>query len=90
VGDVLSHYLEENDPKMLVTYGEKVGNGAVFKRLGYLIEALGLNQPGLITEARSRLPTGISLLEPSAPPSGSRVPRWGIRANASISKDDPS
>ena len=90
VGDVLTRFLDEHDPKTLVAYGEKVGNAAIFKRLGYLLESLGLNQPGLITEARSRISSGISLLEPSAPASGTRVPRWGIRANAHIAKDDPS
>jgi predicted transcriptional regulator of viral defense system len=74
----------------LIAYGEKMGNGAIFKRLGFLLEELALNQPRLVTEARSRLSTGISLLEPSAPVSGPRIPRWGIRANARISKDDPS
>lgn len=90
VGDVLTRYLEEHDPKTLIAYGEKIGNGAIFKRLGYLLEELALNQPVLVTEARSRLSTGISLLEPSAPASGPRSPRWGIRANARINKDDPS
>ena len=90
VGDVLTRYLDEHDPKTLVTYGEKVGNAAIFKRLRYLLESLTLNQPGLITEARSRLSSGILLLEPSAPPSGPRVPRWGIRANAHITQDGPS
>jgi hypothetical protein len=56
-----------------------------------LLETLALNQADLITQARSRLSTGISLLEPSAPSSsGPRIPRWGIRANARITKDDPS
>jgi len=90
VGDVLARYLEEHDPKTLVAYGEKMGNGAIFKRLGYLLEVLALNQPGLVTEARSRLTTGISLLEPSAPSSGPRISRWGILANARITKDNPS
>jgi len=89
-GDLLARYLEEHDPKTLIAYGEKSHNGAIFKRLGYLLEALALDQPALITEARSRISTGISLLEPSAPSSGPRVPRWGIRANARISKDDPT
>jgi predicted transcriptional regulator of viral defense system len=90
VGDVLTRYLDEHDPTTLITYGERIENAAIFKRLGYLLESLALNQPGLITEARSRLSSGISLLEPSAPPSGPRVPRWGIRANAHIAQDDPS
>jgi predicted transcriptional regulator of viral defense system len=90
VGDFLVRYLEEHDPKTLIAYGDRIGSGAIFKRLGYLLETLALNQADLITQARSRLSTGISLLEPSAPSSGPRVPRWGIRANARITKDDPS
>lgn len=90
VGDVLVRYLDEHDPMALIACGEKQGNAAIFKRLGYLLESLRLTQPALITEARSRLSTGVSLLEPSAPSSGPRIPRWGIRANALITKDDPS
>ena len=90
VGDVLVRYLDEHDPMALIPCAEKLGNAAVFKRLGYLLESRRLPQHALITEARSRLSTGVSLLEPSAPSSGPRIPRWGIRANALITKDDPS
>jgi predicted transcriptional regulator of viral defense system len=90
VGDVLTHYLDEHDPNTLVDYGDKVGNAAIFKRLGFLLESLGLDKPDLVNTARSRLSTGISLLEPSAPSSGPRIPRWGIRANALVNRDNPS
>ncbi len=88
--EILDAFLNEHPHDALVEYGDRLGNRAVFKRLGYLLEELALNQPRLITEARSRISTGIALLEPSAPVSGPRIPRWGIRANARITKDDPS
>lgn len=90
VGDVLSRYLDENDPKTLIMYGDKLANAAVFKRLGYLLETLGLGHFDLVDAARSRLAAGISLLDPSAAPSGLRVPRWSLRANVRVGREDPS
>jgi predicted transcriptional regulator of viral defense system len=88
--EILGAYLDENDPQKLVKYGDLVGNGAVFKRLGYLIEALNLDAPEIVAECRARVSAGVSLLDPDGPSDGARVSQWGIRANVRIVPESPS
>lgn len=83
VADVLSAYLDEFDWRTLIEYGDRLGNRAVFKRLGYLVEATS-GPDELVPECRARVSAGFSLLEPSAPAIGRRVVRWGLRLNVDI------
>lgn len=88
--EILGAYLDDNDPQKLVKYGELVGNRAVFKRLGYLIEALNLDAPEIVAECRARVSAGVSLLDPDGPTDGARISQWGIRANVRIVPESPS
>jgi predicted transcriptional regulator of viral defense system len=88
--EILSAYLEEHDALRLVEYAERLGNRAVFKRLGYLVETLGLDKPDLIAACQARLSTGLALLDPDGPPAGPRASEWGIRANVRIAPGSPS
>jgi predicted transcriptional regulator of viral defense system len=88
--EILGAYLDDNDPQKLVTYGDLVGNRAVFKRLGYLIEALKLDAPEIVAECRVRVSARVSLLDPDGPSDGARVSQWGIRANVRIVPESPS
>jgi predicted transcriptional regulator of viral defense system len=66
VSDCLASYLKrtDRDDQKLIDYGERLGNGAVFKRLGYLVESHPSG--GKLAELCStRLTTGISKLDPS-------------------------
>lgn len=84
VAEVLEAYLNDFDWHRLVEYGERIGNRAVFKRLGYLSERLELGDGGLLDECRRRLSSGVVLLDPSAPNKGPRVSEWGLRANVHV------
>lgn len=88
--EILSAYLDEHNALRLVEYAERLGNRAVFKRLGYLVEALGLDEPRLTAACRTRLSTGLALLDPDGAPEGPRVGAWGIRANVRIEPGSPS
>lgn len=88
--DILGSYLDEHDPQLLVEYGDRLGNRAVFKRLGFLVEALGREEPALTEACLARLSAGVALLDPDAPPSGPRMPRWSIRANVRVRAESPS
>jgi len=90
VAEVLATYLEEHDPLTLVAWGDRLGNRAVFKRLGYLADSLELGPPELVGSCRERVSTGISALDPDGPPSGKRVMRWGLRINVTIARDGAS
>lgn len=88
--DILETYLEGYDSGPLIEAADRVGNGTVFKRLGYLIEALGLDQPDLSEACRRRLTSGITALDPSGPAGGRRVMRWGLRVNAQVTQEGAS
>jgi predicted transcriptional regulator of viral defense system len=88
--EIVGAYLDGNDPAQLVTYGDRLGNRAVFKRLGYLLEALSIDAPELVAACHARISAGVALLDPDGPKDGPRVPRWGIRANVRVAPESPS
>jgi predicted transcriptional regulator of viral defense system len=88
--EILGAYLDSYEPSRLVDYADRLGNRAVFKRLGYLLEALGRDDPGLIAACRTRLSTGVAVLDPEGAPDGPRVPPWRIRANVRVAAQAPS
>jgi len=88
--EVLVAYLGEQDPAQLIEHGERIGNRAVFKRLGYLIEALDLDLPNLVSACQKRVSSGISALEPDGPAGGHRCMRWGLRVNVTVEREGAS
>jgi predicted transcriptional regulator of viral defense system len=88
--EILDAYLLEHDSRTLVEYGDRLGNGAVFKRLGYLVEAAGLPDDGLTDACRERLTTGIALVDPGGPSTGPRRGDWQIRENVTVGRAVPS
>lgn len=87
VADVVTEYFasEHRDDDRLLAYIERLGNRTVFKRLGFLLEALGIEAPQLIKESRERISAGISALDPSIAAKGRITRRWNLRVNATIS-----
>lgn len=66
VADCFSEYLkrrDRNDDK-LIDYAERIGNGAVFKRLGFLCERYSGTEK-LIADCASRLTQGNAQLDPA-------------------------
>jgi len=65
VSDCLSVYLKspDRDDGLLIEYGGRLGNGAVFKRLGFLTER-ELGDSCLADECRARLTKGNAKLDP--------------------------
>lgn len=84
IAEVLEAYLNDFDWHRLVEYGDRIGNRAVFKRLGYLTEQLSSEHRALVEACRKRLSSGTVLLDPSAPDRGPRITEWGLRANVFI------
>lgn len=66
VADCLRAYLGHAaaDPATLVAYADQLGNGAVFKRLGFLVERLD-GPPALVAACAARLKTGNVRLDPA-------------------------
>ncbi|MGC1286277.1 MAG: type IV toxin-antitoxin system AbiEi family antitoxin domain-containing protein [Streptosporangiaceae bacterium] len=88
--EILEAYLDEHDPMMLVAAGDRLGNRAVFKRLGYLVDALGLDRAGLRSACEERVSSGISNLDPDGPSGGRRVMKWGLRVNVTVAQEGAS
>jgi predicted transcriptional regulator of viral defense system len=68
----------------LNAYLERFGSGAVYKRLGYLVEHLELEIPNkelILDQWRSSLTQGIAWLEPGGEKTGPVRTRWRTRVN---------
>ena len=68
VENCLRNYLRDTEAKSdtLISYAEKLGNGAVFKRLGFLASQIPGNEL-LAQSCRQRLTQGNAKLDPSLP-----------------------
>jgi predicted transcriptional regulator of viral defense system len=71
------------DEKKLRNYAAKIGNSAVAKRLGFMMEKLGL---GDVEALRSEVPLapGFSPLDPTMPKRGRYNRRWRLLVNTEI------
>ena len=78
VAECLTAYLKSKDAnrETLIQYGERLANGAVFKRLGFLAETL-LKDRALVDACHVRLTQGYARLDSSLP-SARLVTRWKL------------
>ena len=56
----------------------------MFKRLGYLVEQLGIEADDLVAACRERRGAGLIALDPSVKARGRIVRRWGLRDNIAL------
>lgn len=86
VADISYEYFrsEHRNDTMLVDYGDRLSNRAVFKRLGFLLEHLGVVAPELLKACLERRSTGLVALDPSVDVKGRIVRRWGVRVNVTL------
>ena len=66
-------------------YAGKIGNSAVAKRLGFLMETLGLGDPEALRKAVPPA-QGFLSLDPTLPKRGKYNRRWGLLMNAEIDR----
>ncbi len=70
--------------RSIVSYAERMGNTAVVKRLGYLVESLELNaESELLSMMRTMISPGMSALDPTRPKTGVYNTRWNLLVNIS-------
>jgi predicted transcriptional regulator of viral defense system len=84
--DVVHEYLnsEHRNDSLLIEYGDRMGNRALFKRLGYLLEQSEVHAVVLLDACRARRGSGLIALDPSIETKGTIVRRWGLRANVTL------
>lgn len=79
VVDIFINYLksENKDLKLLIEYARRLGNGAVFKRLGFLLERSATDEVSAINECKSQLTTGNVKLDPALK-ADKLITRWRL------------
>jgi predicted transcriptional regulator of viral defense system len=79
VVDVLQVYLksEHCNLPLLLDYAGRLGNGAVFKRLGYLLQQHAPGETAAVAWCADHLTAGYTKLEPALP-SARLVTAWGL------------
>jgi predicted transcriptional regulator of viral defense system len=75
---------EHRNERLLLNYVERRRNRTVFKRLGYLLEVLGIEAPDVTERCLAGQSKGLSLLDPTLEARGKITKRWNLRINVSI------
>ena len=57
--------------------------GAVYRRLGYLLELFETEETGQLELLQKKLTATYALLDPVLPPEGKFIARWRLRLNVS-------
>ncbi|MGH2374476.1 MAG: type IV toxin-antitoxin system AbiEi family antitoxin domain-containing protein [bacterium] len=86
VAQIVSAYFrsEHRNEKQVVEYARRLGNRTVFKRLGYLLERLGIDAADVVTACLRNLSSGYSRLDPKGPKRGKLLRRWRLLVNVGI------
>ena len=86
VSEILAAYFDSShrDDSLLFQYATRLGNRAVFKRMGFLMERMSIDSPKLLRDCQTRISAGISLLDPGAARTGDILTRWGLRMNVNL------
>jgi predicted transcriptional regulator of viral defense system len=74
---------QDMDVKKLVEYALMVDIGAVYRRLGYLLELFETEETGQLELLRKKLTATYVLLDPMLPTEGKFIARWRLRLNVS-------
>jgi predicted transcriptional regulator of viral defense system len=68
----------------IVSYAERMGNAAIVKRLGYLVESLNINVDSkILPRMKGMISPGMAALDPTRPRKGTYSTRWNLLLNIS-------
>lgn len=65
----------------VLEYARKMNNGAIIKRLGFLMDALEINEPKLRNEMKTNLTSGYVSLDPESKGNGIHNKEWNLYIN---------
>jgi predicted transcriptional regulator of viral defense system len=88
IADIVHEYFSSshrNDDELL-KYVEHKNNKTIYKRLGFIVDALGLDAEILKTACKERKSAGYSLLDPAVGAKGSYDSRWNLRINVRVER----
>ena len=83
IAKALKGFWKDLNEEKLRDYARRIGNSAVTKRLGFIMEKLGLGDCEALRAAIS-LASGFSPLDPTMPKRGKYNRRWGLLVNMEI------
>ena len=70
-------------PERLIEYAGRLENGAVLRRLGYLLELYKIGAPAELDRMRHSLSATYAVLDPTLSPEGAYISGWRLRVNVS-------
>lgn len=84
VSDIVREYFNSKyrNDGTIIDYIETRKNRTVYKRLGYLIETLGIDASDLRETCRNNVSSGFTLLDPMRESKGKFISRWNLQINA--------
>ena len=87
--DIFLSYLKSEDKniQLLIDYAKRLGKGAVFKRLGFLLERYASDQEAALNECRAQLTKGNIKLDPSLK-ADKLITRWRLWVPESWAKEN--
>lgn len=71
------------DADKLIGYARRMDRDAILRRLGFLLETLGMANAALLDSIKAGLPAGAVKLDPDLPLEGPHHAKWGLRLNVS-------
>lgn len=74
----------ELDWDRVLEYGLRMNNGAILKRLGFLLETLKISRPSYFKKLKKHLTAGYVDLDPGASPHGRHNRAWRLRVNVAV------
>jgi len=86
VADIVENYFnsEHRDDLRLLEYIKENGNKTIYKRLGFILEALDVSSGEVINNCRNNMSKGYSVFDPTIKSKGTFYRRWNLRVNAEI------
>jgi len=86
VAEIIGEYFngEHRDDRELRECLERLNNRAAIKRLGYVMEALEMDTPGMVAFCENRISAGYSKLDPSVSVRGRLLRRWNLDINVTL------
>jgi len=92
VAEVVQTYFSSDmrDDVLLQDYIARLGNRTIYKRLGFMLETLGLEIPALVTVCQQLMSSGDTVLDPTTKKKGHLLKRWNLWINVRIRRSYPA
>lgn len=86
---IVKEYFESEyrDDVLLLDYIRRIGNRTVYKRLGFVVEAMAIKADTVIEECKKNMSKGYSALDPSIKVPGRYIRKWNLTVNSRLGRE---